>query len=177
MLIKYKCIGKSTWYSLMGNENKQGVIGVKESQEVLKKLSLKSYEGGAKVLIMWLPEMMNVQSANKLLKLIEEPPAKTFFILISDNKEKLLPTISSRLQHIDVSPPSEEEIVSFLLNNFEIDELSAKKYSAYANGNLHRAINFHFNSSHIISIPMMLALEATICILKLQIQDKMGILQ
>ena len=148
MLIKYKCIGKSTWYSLMGNENKQGVIGVKESQEVLKKLSLKSYEGGAKVLIMWLPEMMNIQSANKLLKLIEEPPAKTFFILISDNKEKLLPTISSRLQHIDVSPPSEEEIVSFLLNNFEIDELSAKKYSAYANGNLHRAINFHFNSSH-----------------------------
>ena len=148
MLIKYKCIGKSTWYSLMGNENKQGVIGVKESQEVLKKLSLKSYEGGAKVLIMWLPEMMNVQSANKLLKLIEEPPAKTFFILISDNKEKLLPTISSRLQHIDVSSPKEGEIVSFLLKNFEIDELAAKKYSAYANGNLHQAINFHFNRSH-----------------------------
>ena len=66
----------------MGNENKQGVIGVKESQSILTKISLKSFFGNAKILVMWMPELMNIQAANKLLKLIEEPPKNTYFIFI-----------------------------------------------------------------------------------------------
>lgn len=147
MLDKYKCIGKNTWYSSMGNENKQGVIGVKESQAILKKLSLKAFEGRSKVLIMWLPEMMNQQASNKLLKLIEEPPEKTFFVLVSDNKQQLLPTISSRLQTIDIPSLQNKDVLSFLMKNFEIDEKIAVEYAEISNGNLNKAINHYFNES------------------------------
>ena len=157
MLDKYKCIGKNTWYSSMGNENKQGVIGVKESQSILKKLSLKSFEGRSKVLIMWLPEMMNQQASNKLLKLIEEPPEKTFFILVSDNKQQLLPTISSRLQTIDIPSLQNEDILSFLMKNFDIDEKLAVEYANTSNGNLNKAINHYFNeSSSSILLPIFI---------------------
>ena len=120
MLTKYKFIGKNNWYNLMGNPNKQGVIGVKKIQSILKKVNLKAYEGGAKVLIVWLAEMMNNQAANKLLKLIEEPPDKTYFIFITLQKEKLLPTISSRLQHIDVLALSSKEVEGYWFNNFKL---------------------------------------------------------
>ena len=95
MVQEYHSIGKQVWYAKMGNENKQGVIGVKEGHEIIKKMQLKSYEGGKKILIVWLPELMNVQAANKLLKLIEEPPEKTNLIFVSDRSEQLLQTISS----------------------------------------------------------------------------------
>ena len=72
----------------MGNENKQGVIGVKESQSIINKMNFKSFFGGAKILIMWLPELMNLQASNKLLKLIEEPAENTYFVLVSENKNK-----------------------------------------------------------------------------------------
>lgn len=148
---KYKCIGKNSWYSVMGNENKQGVIGVKESQSILKKMSLKSFEGGPKVLIVWLAEMMNTQASNKLLKLIEEPPAKTYFIFITDNKQHLLPTISSRLQLIDIPQPKEKEIEEYLKNEFKIDDHLASKYTAISNRNLNKAIEFHFKTSAVSS--------------------------
>ena len=157
MLNKYKCIGKNTWYYTMGNENKQGVIGVKESQAILKKLSLKAFEGRSKVLIMWLPEMMNQQASNKLLKLIEEPPEKTFFILVSNNKQQLLPTISSRLQSIDIPSLQNKDVVSFLMKNFEIDEKIAFEYAKISNGNLNKAINHYINeSSSSILLPIFI---------------------
>ena len=149
MLIKFKCIGRNNWYNLMGNPNKQGVIGVKESQAVLKKINLKAYEGGAKVLIIWLAEMMNNQAANKLLKLIEEPPDKTYFIFITDQKEKLLPTISSRLQHLDISALNSDEIENYLVNQFQIEKKKASEYAMHANGNLNRAINLHLDSEYL----------------------------
>ena len=74
MLFQNYYIGRSEWSQLLGNENKQGIIGTKESQSIIQKLSLKAYEGEYKVLIMWLPETMNDHSSNKLLKVIEEPP-------------------------------------------------------------------------------------------------------
>lgn len=85
---------------MIGVENKQGQIGVEESQEIVKALSLKAFEGGYKVMIMWMAEKMNIAASNKLLKLLEEPPNKTLFILIAEDEGQLLQTIRSRCQVI-----------------------------------------------------------------------------
>ncbi len=82
----------------IGVENKQGQIGVDEAEDVVKSLRLKSYEGGFKVMIIWMAEKMNISAANKLLKLIEEPPEKTVFLLITENEEQIINTIKSRCQ-------------------------------------------------------------------------------
>ena len=145
-LEKYKCLGKKTWYSKMGNENKQGVIGVKESQSLLTKISLKSFFGRAKVLVMWMPELMNTQAANKLLKLIEEPPENTYFIFVSNDQLKILPTINSRLQAINVPALKNENISTFLEKTFEIEPSSAKNLAKISNGNLNRAVTIHLDT-------------------------------
>jgi DNA polymerase-3 subunit delta' len=145
-LEKYKCLGKKTWYSKMGNENKQGVIGVKESQAILAKISLKSFFGSAKILLMWMPELMNIQAANKLLKLIEEPPENTYFIFVSNNQSKILPTISSRLQTINVPRLKDENISDFLEEKFQIEPSSAKNIAKISKGNLNKAINTHLDA-------------------------------
>jgi len=145
-LEKYKCLGKKTWYSKMGNENKQGVIGVKESQAILAKISLKSFFGSAKILLMWMPELMNIQAANKLLKLIEEPPENTYFIFVSNNQSKILPTISSRLQTINVPRLKDENISDFLEKKFQIEPSTAKNIAKISKGNLNKAINTHLDA-------------------------------
>jgi len=145
-LEKYKCLGKKTWYSKMGNEDKQGVIGVKESQAILSKISLKSFFGSAKILLMWMPELMNIQAANKLLKLIEEPPENTYFIFVSNNQSKILPTISSRLQTINVPRLKDENISEFLEKKFQIESYTAKNIAKISKGNLNKAINTHLDS-------------------------------
>ena len=145
-LEKYKCLGKKTWYSKMGNENKQGVIGVKESQAILAKISLKSFFGSAKILLMWMPELMNIQAANKLLKLIEEPPENTYFIFVSNNQSKILPTISSRLQTINVPRLKDENISDFLEKKFQIEPYTAKNIAKISKGNLNKAINTHLDA-------------------------------
>ena len=145
-LEKYKCLGKKTWYSKMGNENKQGVIGVKESQAILAKISLKSFFGSAKILLMWMPELMNIQAANKLLKLIEEPPENTYFIFVSNNQSKILPTISSRLQTINVPRLKDENISDFLEKKFKIEPSTANNIAKISKGNLNKAINTHLDA-------------------------------
>lgn len=145
-LEKYKCLGKKTWYSKMGNENKQGVIGVKESQAILAKISLKSFFGSAKILLMWIPELMNIQAANKLLKLIEEPPENTYFIFVSNNQSKILPTISSRLQTINVPRLKDENISDFLEKKFQIEPTTANNIAKISKGNLNKAINTHLDA-------------------------------
>ena len=86
------------WLQFLGVEKKQGIINVHEAQEIVKSLSLNSYEGGYKIMVIWLPELMNNSAANKLLKIIEEPPKKTVFLLVSEREDLLLPTITSRCQ-------------------------------------------------------------------------------
>src|SRR3972149_6892220 len=93
----------SDWCSHLNSENKQPIIGVEESQEILRKLSLTTYEGEFKIMIIWMPEKMHPSAANKLLKILEEPPDKTLFILVSENEEALLRTIYSRTQLIKVN--------------------------------------------------------------------------
>jgi len=98
------------WYAALGVETKQGMIYEKESGEILRKLSLKSFGDGYKVMIIWQPEKMNTTCANKLLKLLEEPPQKTLFLLVSEHPDELLSTILSRVQQVRVPRLSEEEL-------------------------------------------------------------------
>jgi DNA polymerase III subunit delta' len=140
MVIEFPFFSIEQWADRMGNKNKQGIIGTKESQQIIKKLSLKSYEGGAKVLLMWLPEEMNQQGANKLLKLIEEPPEKTYFLFVSEKKEQLLPTIQSRLQIIDVPDFSEQEIIKCLKEKYNASSEKASLVSSISFGNMSKAV-------------------------------------
>ena len=98
------------WYKLLGVDNKQGQSGVDEAQDIVKALALKSYEGGYKVMLIWMADKMNTACANKLLKLIEEPPNKTVFILITEDEEQIINTIRSRCQVLHFPPLAENVI-------------------------------------------------------------------
>jgi len=100
------------WYETLGVETKQGMIYEKESGEILRKLSLKSFGDGYKVMIIWQPEKMNTTCANKLLKLLEEPPKQTLFLLVSEHPDELLSTILSRVQQIRVPRLSDDELTA-----------------------------------------------------------------
>ena len=128
------------WMEAMGGENQQAIITAGESDDLVRKLSLKSSQGGYKVSIIWLPERMNIECANKLLKLIEEPPQQTVFIMVSEEPEKLLETIRSRVQRIDIRKTDNDAIRQALIERRGIDEDSAQRISRLANGNWLAAI-------------------------------------
>ncbi len=134
------------WYRLIGIEKKQGQIGVDEAQEVVKKLVLKSYEGGYKVMLIWMAEKMNTAAANKLLKLIEEPPEKTVFILIAEDEEQIIQTIRSRCQILHFPPLAEEAIAQGLVN-CGLAEKEALRLAHEANGNYNKALDLMNNDS------------------------------
>jgi DNA polymerase-3 subunit delta' len=118
-----------------------GIISTSEGSEVIKKISLKSFEAEYKTMVIWLPERMNQYAANKLLKLIEEPPAKTLFLLISENPENIIGTIRSRTQIIKVPPIAREDIASALVNRLETPAPKAQDISRVANGNFRVALS------------------------------------
>ncbi|MDC6365159.1 MULTISPECIES: ATP-binding protein [Flavobacteriaceae] len=128
------------WYRHIGIEKKQGQIGVDEAQDIVKKLSLKSYEGGYKVLIVWMAEKMNIASANKLLKLIEEPPQKTVLLLIAEEEEQIINTIRSRCQILQFPPLAEMDIAKALQER-GITENEAHSIAHEANGNFNKALD------------------------------------
>ena len=123
------------WLEQMNAANQQAQIGAGESDSLIRKLSLKSSQGGYKVSIIWLPERMNIECANKLLKLIEEPPQQTVFIMVSEEPEKLLETIRSRVQRIDIKKTDNESIRQALIERRGIDEDAARRIARLANGN------------------------------------------
>lgn len=129
-----------SWLQHIGVENKQGIIGVDEAQDIVKKLTLKSYEGGFKVMIIWMAEKMNIAAANKLLKLIEEPPKDTVFILITEDEEQIINTIKSRCQALYFPVLSEENIVSTLISKEQVEENEAIRIAHQANGNYNKAL-------------------------------------
>lgn len=131
----------SDWFSYLDAENKQPVIGVEESEEILRKLALTTYEGEFKVMIIWMPEKMNASAANKLLKILEEPPDKTLFILVSENEEALLRTIYSRTQLIKINRVSDEEIKKALVEKNNLSATDAAKIAYLADGNFNAALN------------------------------------
>jgi len=129
------------WYQKIGIENKQGQIGVDEAMEIVRSLSLKSYEGGYKIMIIWRADKMNTASSNKLLKMIEEPPEKTLFILIAEEEEQIIQTIRSRCQILRFPPLAESVIEEKILEKFKIDKTEAKNIAIQANGNFAEALN------------------------------------
>ena len=129
------------WLRNMGIQNKQGLISVDEATDINKKLALKAYEGGYKVMIIWMADKMNGPSANKLLKLLEEPPAKTVFILITENIGDLLQTIVSRCQVIDFMGLSESIITEALVSRENCDPIQAKKIAHQSEGNYNKALH------------------------------------
>ena len=128
------------WFSHLSAENKQPVIGVEESGEILRKLSLTTYEGEFKIMIVWLPEKMNVQASNKLLKILEEPPDKTVFLLVSENEEALIRTIVSRIQLIKVNRITDEEIKLALIEKHNLSSHDASRIAYLADGNFNAAL-------------------------------------
>jgi len=133
--------GLFNWLQSIGVENKQGMIGVDEALEVVKKLQLKSYEGGFKVMIIWMAEKMNIAASNKLLKLIEEPPAKTIFLLITENEDQIITTIKSRCQALHFPILSEQDIANELLLREKCSESDALKIATQAEGNYNKAVH------------------------------------
>ncbi|WP_224485287.1 DNA polymerase III subunit [Robertkochia aurantiaca] len=134
------------WLQKLGIENKQGLMGVNEAAHLSKALSLKSYEGGRKVLIMWMAEKMNDACSNKLLKLIEEPPKDTVIILIAEDEDQLLQTITSRCQILHFPPLAEADIIK-ALEQWDLDPNTAQKIAHQAHGNFNKAIDLVNNDS------------------------------
>ncbi|MBL4905119.1 MAG: DNA polymerase III subunit delta' [Flavobacteriaceae bacterium] len=139
------------WLQYIGVENKQGMIGVDEAEKIVKSLRLKSYEGGFKIMIIWMAEKMNISAANKLLKLIEEPPEKTVFILITENEELIINTIKSRCQAVYFPALSEENISDSLIKREQISKNLAVKTAQQSEGNYNKALQIlESNSSDVI---------------------------
>ena len=132
-------VTENQWYEALGAENKQGIINVKESESIIRKLGFKPYESDYRMMVIWLPEKMNQSAANKLLKLIEEPPSKTLILLVSEHTDKILPTILSRTQLLHVPPLSASMIREGLLQQGYSDALIEDAVSR-ANGNYGTAL-------------------------------------
>jgi DNA polymerase-3 subunit delta' len=135
------------WYKKLGIDNKQGQIGVDEATEIVKSLSLKAYEGGYKVMLIWMAEKMNTSASNKLLKLIEEPPNKTVFILITEDEGQIINTILSRCQVLHFPPLAENVIKDALIKNYNLELPIATKIAHQANGNYNKACDLVYHDS------------------------------
>lgn len=140
LLLQTPYFGFPQWMEAMGVENQQPLIGVKESEEITRKLTLKSSAGGYKVMIIWLPEKMNVQSANKLLKLLEEPPKQTVFLLVSEQPDMLLATIQSRTQRMELRKLPEPVIAQALQEKYSLQPADAANIAHLADGSILKAL-------------------------------------
>jgi len=128
------------WMKKMEIKNQQPLINVKEAEIIARKLSLKAYEGGYKVMIVWMAEKMNMEAANKLLKILEEPTDKTVFILIAEDEKAILPTIYSRCQVLHFNRLSDEDIALGLINKERIEESKARAIAKSAHGDYNKAL-------------------------------------
>ena len=127
------------WLQFIGAENKQGNITAQECNDIIRKLSLKSFESEYKVLIVWMPEYLG-NEGNKLLKLIEEPPANTLFILVTENESQILPTILSRTQLVRIPALETEEIATALIERATTSADQARKIASVSEGNFREAL-------------------------------------
>ena len=133
-------VDTSSWYEFLEVENKQGSIFVRDAATLLRKLSFKAYEGEYKIAIIWMAEKMRTDTANKLLKLLEEPPEKTLFILIAEDQEELLATIRSRTSLVKVSRIEQNAIKNALIQRLNCTERQASDAAIVADGNWLKAI-------------------------------------
>lgn len=128
------------WLTLIDAKTKQSLITVGESNRLIHNLSFNSSQGGYKIDIMWLPERMNLECANKLLKLFEEPPKRTVFILVSEQPENLLETIRSRMQRFDIKKISNDDMQQALIERRQLSADDAMRIAHVANGNWNKAL-------------------------------------
>jgi len=135
----------NSWLNSIDVENAQGLIFASEAGEIIKKLNLKTFESDFKIMIIWLPEKMHQATANKLLKLLEEPPEKTLFLLVSDDPDKLPSTILSRCQIVKIPLFTEDEVREFLKAGSGAGEDKAADIARVANGNIIRAVELYEN--------------------------------
>ena len=128
------------WRDQLDAGNKQANINIAEAHDIIKKLSLKAFEAEYKVLIMWLPEYLDTQG-NALLKLIEEPPAKTLFLLVAENQDKIINTIISRTQLVKIGKLQHDEMKNYLIHEKNLDPAKANEIAFIADGNIQEALN------------------------------------
>lgn len=136
------------WLQHINAENKQGNITVDECREIIRKLSLKTYEGKYKVMIIWMPEYLG-HIGNVLLKIIEEPADDTIFILVAENIEKILNTIISRTQLVKVPPILDQDIAQELCNRFSMEAEEASKAALLSDGNFIEAVEIVHSESNV----------------------------
>jgi len=128
------------WLNFIDAQNAQGIIYAKESEEIIRKLSLKIYEAKYRIMIVWLPEKMHEVCANKLLKMIEEPPVNTVFLLVSEELDGVLPTIQSRCQLVHVNAIENDEMVDAIESRYSLAEKDALSVVHIANGSFTKAM-------------------------------------
>ena len=130
------------WYNALDIENKQGLINVRDASTIIRKLNLKSYEAEYKVVIIWMAERLNTEASNRLLKLVEEPPEKTLFILVSENQEELLMTIRSRTVLMNIPKLTYNDVSEALVKKFNCNAENAHNAAVLSNGNWILATNY-----------------------------------
>ncbi|MDX2189034.1 MAG: DNA polymerase III subunit delta [Bacteroidota bacterium] len=128
------------WGNHIGTENKQFNIPVEEARSILKNATMSSFQGGAKIILVWLPEYLHNSASNAILKVLEEPPANTYFLLVTCNMESLLTTIISRCQTIQIERFTNEEIQNYLKNKLNIESTIAFETSLLAEGSIGNAL-------------------------------------
>lgn len=133
-------LGLNDWYKIAGFEKKQGIINTDDCSEILRTLSYKSYESEFKVMIIWMADRLYHSAAPKILKILEEPPEKTLFILITENQDKILNTILSRTQAVRFPKLNDEDIRTELVMNYNCSDEDARRIIPLADGNLNRAV-------------------------------------
>ena len=159
-VLKNPYFGLNEWYAFIGMENKQGNIGKDESESIVRKLSLKTFEGEYKIMVIWMAEKMNESCANKILKILEEPSDNTLFILVSESTEQILPTILSRTQLLKIPRLQEDEILTELEKKFGKERTEFKNIAHIANGNFSKALYLTENQepeneNHVYFIELM----------------------
>jgi len=159
MLLDTPYFDFNTWLEKMGAENQQAQIFVKESDEMIRKLRFKSSQGGYKIMIIWLPEKMNNECCNKLLKLLEEPPAKTVFLLVTEEPDMLLTTIQSRVQRFHIPGIEPLQIVKVLYNDYGIEEKTAQNIAHRSEGNWIKVLEtIHLNEEYELFFELFVSL-------------------
>ncbi len=136
------------WHEKMKMENKQGIISTEDSADLLRKLSLKTFEADYKTAIIWMPEKLHATAVNKMLKMLEEPPHKTLFLLVAENQDLLLPTMLSRTQLVKVTKLKDEEIMNALVDFHGAEYHKAKDIAFLADGNYNAALSMWHTGSH-----------------------------
>lgn len=162
IFLKNPYFGYSDWLTMLEVENQQPMIYEKESSEILHKLSLKSREGGWKVMIIWLPEKMNETCSNKLLKILEEPPAQTLFVLVAEDTEHILPTILSRTQWVEMPRIASDAISRALQQLYSLDEATARSIAQQSDGDWEKAESMlRVNSNKALYLELFMTLMRT----------------